>query len=113
MIRLISILALAALACGMSAGMTPAAPATPTVQFTAPPKVKATATPRQVTEYQVTAETLYLRSGAGMSYQPIEILYDGEIVNTTTESMIGVWMQVTNSEGVTGWVNYLYLEAVK
>jgi uncharacterized protein YgiM (DUF1202 family) len=107
--QLISILALAALACGMSAGMTPAVPADPTTT-SAPPRsapVKPTST-QQPKQYEVyRAGYLYVRAGAGMNNGVLASLKDGEVVTLLGKS--GSWWKIEAPGGTVGWVNSYYL----
>lgn len=51
--------------------------------------------------------TVNLRTCAGTSCKVLDILTEGERLDILTA---GLWTQVTNADGVTGWLNSRYCE---
>jgi uncharacterized protein YgiM (DUF1202 family) len=53
----------------------------------------------------VTASSLHLRTGAGISYPVRSYLKAGDVLTIHTR---GNWHEVTTADGITGWINSNY-----
>lgn len=104
---------LASLACGMSAGTLPEAKVSTNVQA---PSLGAAPTPiRAVTESPAFAcGGLWVRYGAGIEYGVAGFALKGDTLYRTdaeprSAADKGIWVQVIDRNGMTGWVNIRYL----
>jgi len=101
MYKLLLILSLSALACGVSTSLPDAIP-TPSAVYLSP-------TPEA--QYIVTAETLQIRDGAGEEFAPLGYLERGEIVTCYSIDPAedgGRWCRHDN-----GWSNTRYMKGLK
>lgn len=53
----------------------------------------------------VNTGALNLRSGPGVAYEPISIIYSGEAVGLLGRQGSGVWVRVRTADGLEGWMN--------
>ena len=106
------LLSLASMACLSSLPVEPALAAMPP-QVVKNPTVIPTATQAEsIREICLTADTVYMRTGAGTGYEVVTVLSAGEVVPVTGGFVQspdgGVWYPVTHW-GVSGFMNARYL----
>jgi uncharacterized protein YgiM (DUF1202 family) len=64
-------------------------------------------TPTPLPSCVVTAYTLYMRAGAGMSHAVIDVLHNGDVLEVIRS---GEWLKVITPQRVTGWVYSRYCQ---
>ncbi len=63
--------------------------------------------------YKVTATTLYVREGPGMSHKPIGYLRKNDIIKPVGFNTDGTWMRIHRlKDGLTGWSSVKYLDQI-
>lgn len=115
---LLSVLALAALACSIQAGaalrptVTPDSTSTlvivttqPTHTPTASPTPLPTATATPAAEYCTVTGSLNIRSGAGVEYRILETASNGDRLLVV---QWGDWANIETSQGISGWISSGY-----
>lgn len=63
--------------------------------------------------YRVTADSLYVRQGAGIEFKPIGALYRDQIVEVLETNPEGDWIHILRpSDGLTGWSSSRFLDKI-
>ncbi len=105
-----SILTLAAMACGVMPVVNSPKPYPPIVTFPVPSR---TVTESPAPSERVACTPLTVRAGPGVEYKRESYVIKGYTVNLTGREGIakdgGLWYQVVDRDGYSGWVNARYL----
>lgn len=95
---------------GLSVSPTPttAAPATSTAAIPIPSINPSPAPVLCIVRTGIDAGNLNIRTGAGVTFEVITTLSEGQVLTLNDRSPRGDWIQVTTSDGITGWINGQY-----
>ncbi len=105
-----SILTLAAMACGVMPVVNSPKPYPPIVTFPVPSR---SVTESPAPSERVACGSLWVRSGAGVEFERVGIALTGNRLQLTGREKEakdgGLWLQVVDRDGYSGWVNARYL----